>query len=678
MMDTYLHPVMHFLHAHPHWGGMITFLVAFIESLALLGTIIPGSVTMTAIGVLVGAGILPVTSTFMWAIIGALCGDTVSYWAGFRYTEQLRTLWPLRKHTDWLEWGEKFFAKHGGKSVIIGRFVGPMRSLIPMVAGFLKLQPTRFFPAIIVSAIGWSVVYLVPGILIGALAIELPPGVATKFIIYCLVLLVIIWLLSWFIKRSASGIAQFIDNITEKMWVYFTTHHYSNFLVKLLTDRHQPENHSQLKLLFLFLLSGTIFLLILASVVCQFGLTAINPPLQHLIFSFRNGPTDNIMVAIALLANEYTLLMMAGLLVIVLLIGKQWRLAIHWIVLVIGSAGIIWLFKHSIPSPRPQDIIFVKKTGSFPSGHFTFAVSLLGFLAVLIADGAAAIYRKLTFHVVCWLLFVIAISRIYLGTHWPTDIIGGIFLGWCCILFILISLRRKTTEILSGKKLALAAGLCLLISWIGYGSYAFNTVKYQTTPYSPTFHIGFNRWWQHKQPRMPLYRENRFGHPSEAFNLQYLGSAQKLKQILTSQGWQTHPVRYSIKAEVARLRDTTVGHHLPIFPKLHHNMPPILIMTKAAHRRHTELVLHLWTAHFQIIASTEKLWIGSIDYWRSPPKRFLGIPHRREITYPGAIQKLTGALKKYKSKIITLPIRQQPRNMWRLHWNGKILLLQQP
>lgn len=162
LMSHYLKFVIQYLHLHPRFGIFITFVIAFVESLPLIGTVVPGSVTMTAIGTLLGTGILPLGRTLIWAIIGAFLGDCVGFWVGRRYQNKLLKIWPFTKHPKWLTISENFFKKHGGKSIIIGRFAGPVRSTIPLAAGLLQLSWPRFILAALPSAFLWAVMYLFP------------------------------------------------------------------------------------------------------------------------------------------------------------------------------------------------------------------------------------------------------------------------------------------------------------------------------------------------------------------------------------------------------------------------------------------------------------------------------------------------------------------------------------
>lgn len=122
-MDNHLfQTILNYLHQNPQMGIWFAFLVAFSESLPIIGTIIPGSITMTIIGVLMGSGGLPFLPTLLIASAAAFCGDCIGYGLGFYYNERIRTLWPFKNYLKWINKGEAFFKKHGGKSIIIGRF----------------------------------------------------------------------------------------------------------------------------------------------------------------------------------------------------------------------------------------------------------------------------------------------------------------------------------------------------------------------------------------------------------------------------------------------------------------------------------------------------------------------------------------------------------------------------
>ena len=287
MLETYAHGLAETFHAHPTLALGLAFLVAFIESLAVIGTIVPGSVTMTAVGVLIGTGVMSAPLTFFTTIIGALSGDLLSYWFGKHYDQRLKKMWPFSTHPQWISAGELFFEKHGGKSVIIGRFFGPVRSFVPLIAGFLQMRPLYFFLAAIPSATLWAIAYLVPGILLGALSIELPPSVATKFILYFFLAVIGVWILTWLVKMMLEKCWGIIDRAINTLWQGMRARKQWHFITTPLADPREPDLHEQLILLFGAIVAFILTLVFLWNITHHGILTAFNQPVHDFLQSIR-------------------------------------------------------------------------------------------------------------------------------------------------------------------------------------------------------------------------------------------------------------------------------------------------------------------------------------------------------------------------------------------------------
>ena len=82
MVSQWLHEGLNFIKEHPNFGMFFAFFVSFIESLPIIGTIFPGSLTMTAVGTLIGTEAIPFVATMCWAISGAFTGDLLGYYTG--------------------------------------------------------------------------------------------------------------------------------------------------------------------------------------------------------------------------------------------------------------------------------------------------------------------------------------------------------------------------------------------------------------------------------------------------------------------------------------------------------------------------------------------------------------------------------------------------------------------
>ena len=116
-MESHLQALTSYFSAHPGLALGAVFAAALLESLALVGTVVPGSTIVFVGGVLVGLRALDAGWTAAAAVSGAVLGDGISFWLGRHHHERLRAMWPLRTHPAWFERGQAYFALHGGKSV---------------------------------------------------------------------------------------------------------------------------------------------------------------------------------------------------------------------------------------------------------------------------------------------------------------------------------------------------------------------------------------------------------------------------------------------------------------------------------------------------------------------------------------------------------------------------------
>jgi membrane protein DedA with SNARE-associated domain len=149
----YIKALLAFITQHPALAYGAVFLISLSESLALIGLIVPGTVVMFGVGAIVATGILGLKPVLLLAAAGAVAGDGISYWLGRHYQDGLRRIWPFSRYPGMLQNGEAFFRRHGGKSVLFGRFVGPVRPVIPVVAGMLGMGPVHFSVVNVLSAI---------------------------------------------------------------------------------------------------------------------------------------------------------------------------------------------------------------------------------------------------------------------------------------------------------------------------------------------------------------------------------------------------------------------------------------------------------------------------------------------------------------------------------------------
>lgn len=193
-MGEYFDQLLGWISANPHHAGWVIFSVSLAESLAIVGVLVPGVVILLGAGALIGSGVLDFWSMCAWAIAGAIIGDGLSYQLGrhFDYLTE-RFKW-FRLHPDHLQQGKDFFRKWGDVSVALGRFFGPIRAVVPLVAGLLDMPPGRFYLANVLSALIWAPAYLAPGVLVGKTAGA--DGLGQTMIVVAAVFAVLILLLA--------------------------------------------------------------------------------------------------------------------------------------------------------------------------------------------------------------------------------------------------------------------------------------------------------------------------------------------------------------------------------------------------------------------------------------------------------------------------------------------------
>ena len=130
--------------ASPEWLGLAIFLIAFLECAAIVGIVLPGVVLLFGVAVIAGSGALGLGETLLLAYAGGVLGDLSSYWIGRRFHQNIRRLPGLRSHPQWITAAEVYFERYGIASLLVGRFIGALRPMLPMVAGMLDMPFGRF------------------------------------------------------------------------------------------------------------------------------------------------------------------------------------------------------------------------------------------------------------------------------------------------------------------------------------------------------------------------------------------------------------------------------------------------------------------------------------------------------------------------------------------------------
>lgn len=162
-MQGFVEMILDFVRTHESWAAPIVLVLSFGESLAFISLLLPATVILWGVGALIGASGINFWSIWFAAAIGAALGDWLSYWIGYHYHEQIARMWPLSKNPELMPRAHKLFEKWGAPGVFIGRFFGPLRAVVPLVAGAAQMPSLHFQIANWTSAFVWATTTLAPG-----------------------------------------------------------------------------------------------------------------------------------------------------------------------------------------------------------------------------------------------------------------------------------------------------------------------------------------------------------------------------------------------------------------------------------------------------------------------------------------------------------------------------------
>jgi membrane protein DedA with SNARE-associated domain/membrane-associated phospholipid phosphatase len=614
-MSDIVSPFLQWLNANPELAGLVTFIISAAESVAIVGTIVPGSITMTAIGTLAGAGIIPLYQTILWAILGAVVGDGISYWIGYYFKNSLRNMWPFKNNPQVLEMGETFVHKYGSMSVFIGRFVGPVRALVPLVAGMLGMKPLQFLIANITSAIGWAPAYMLPGILLGAASLELPPDIALHVILVLFLILLFIILCVWITVK----VFQLAQNQIEQflVWIWESLKHsrYFNLATNVLKHHNPNKHHGQLTRLFYFLLTSALFILLVCHVhkVGSANILA-NDAFYHFFRGIRSETIDTIMINISLLGQKQIILPVVGVFFMWLLITKRARAAFHVLALGILAAGSVYVLKNFLQSPRPWGILNGPDSFSLPSGHTTLATTVyIGMAFILTTTMPFRKHRWMVYTPAILITLAVGISRMYLGAHWFTDVVAAWLLSAALLILVILSYHRQKEAPINIKSITLIGLAALSICFGYYHHLHFNILKNNYSQIDwPSQEISMKDWWQ-KDDQLPAMRVSLFGFPSQRINIEWAGDLEAIRKTLLKAGWEEPPARDWVST-LHRVADVQSGEYLPLVSSQYLDKKPVLILTKYTDNAKRMMVIRLWGSNRLMSHTKQPLWVGTVGF----------------------------------------------------------------
>jgi membrane protein DedA with SNARE-associated domain/membrane-associated phospholipid phosphatase len=426
---------------------VLVFAIAMAEGGLLVGLFLPGEAPLIIAGVLAYQGRVHLAAVLIAASLGAVMGDSIGYWLGRRYGSKLETTGLGRRIGEqrW-EKSRAYVRERGGKAVFFGRFVSIFRTLAPPVAGSAHMPYRRFLvwnvPAAVIFAIG----LVMAGYLAGSSwhLLEEYLGQASLVIGIIVVVLVVVVVGARWAAANYPRLHNRAERFLERPRIKSLRERYHNEIA-FLARRFEPRARFGLSLTLgigIVVLFGFVFGQIFDEVI-EGETGFVDGPVLRFLAEHRSLEATTIMRGITFFGGAIVaLVILTAAIVAVYLKKRRFRQPAFLAFCLVGALGLSPLIKLIVQRPRPELYPVVDVGGfAFPSGHATTSTIVFGALAFVLT-------RRLSWGTNVWIwaaagaaAFLIGFSRLYLGVHWLTDVVGGWVLG-----LLWLALAKVVTE----------------------------------------------------------------------------------------------------------------------------------------------------------------------------------------------------------------------------------------
>ena len=613
MMEAALTSLMEWIQAHPNWAGLFVLVVSALESFLVVGLFVPGTIVMFGIGAMIAAGSMELLPTLLWAAVGAVLGDGTSYFIGRFYHQRLRVIWPFRKYPKMIGRGVEFFHRHGGKSVVLARFVGPVRPLVPAVAGMLNMPAERFFLVNILSALLWAPAYILPGVLFGA-SLGIAAEIAGRLALLLATLLTLLWFSWWLVRRLSRTLQPHAKAIQLGILDWSQRHRSIKPLAAALLDPEHPEARGMTVLTGLLLLASWALLVIPRHLAADSLLGNLDLYLFHWLQGLRSPLGDRLLIVVTEIGDGWLLYSFTALLSLWLLARKRWRAALHWLITVACVGLLTEALKLYTAVERPPLLNSAQMSYAFPSAHASLSVAVFGFLAVIVARELRNNWHWVPYSMAVFMVVAIGFSRLYLGVHWLSDVLAGWSLGLAWVALMGIAYRHHPAPAVSTKIFTpLAVSTLILLA----GFYGSQQLDKDLAFYRPltTTPVSLNRsdWIDDGWKALPAYRDDLEARRIHPLDLQWSGEIQAIETHLKSRGWRTRKSADARDMLVLFNGDASL-RELPVLPQVHQGESQQLLLVRDLADDSRLLALRLWKTEYRIGDQQSPLWVGNVSY----------------------------------------------------------------
>jgi membrane protein DedA with SNARE-associated domain len=644
----WIQELLNWLTANPGWGWALVFLVAFLESLVLIGILLPGIMILFGVGALIGLDVMAMIPIWFAASAGALLGDGLSYALGRRFGEHLLDIWPFSRYPQMMERGREFFGKHGSKSVIAGRFIGPLRPIIPAVVGMMGMTPGRFIAADIAACITWAPSFLLPGILFGA-SLEVASEYTGRLTIMLVILVVVLWATWWTIRSAYEPLATRSARWLRHAIRWTRRHPLLGKISGPILEPSQPEvlSVSVMALFLVIIFWGFVMLLFLSPFSVQ--PQALDQAVSDLALALRNHLADPVVVAISQFSHWPVLLLPAAAILLWLIGAGRSVAAAHWLIAVIGGiliqAVLSWTLR---ATPQVLDL-----AGSLPadmdvrgpSTAMSLATVVLTFFAIMEARELSRRHRQWPYLIAALLITLLTLARLYLGLEWLSGALMGIMLGLAWATVIGIAYRQRAFRTFSGGIASAVFYGVLFVVMVWQAQVNSGVELEQLRAARAQTDLSMAQWWTSGWQALPADRTGVTSVSSRKFNAQIAASPARVADLLSEAGWEMVPPsdwQWFIRA----LNPEPDQASLPLLGRSFEGRSESLLMRSASIRPGQLLTLRMWDSGFRISPDGQTIYLAQLveeqlvqrlhvfSYWSALPPQTGDLERAREILEP--------------------------------------------
>ena len=428
--------IQHLLETYGYFG------VLLLVGLESLGLPLPGETALLTASAYAAAGHLSIVGVIASAAAGAVLGDAGAYWIGRTGGLALvRRYGRLFRIDDArLERARRFFQRHGGKTVFLGRFVSLLRMLAALMAGVTRMPYGRFAAFNVAGGICWSLLFGGLGYAFGRSLpqLEHDVGQAGALIGLLAALAVVVMVAVRWVARHAAEIRGWVVRLIQRVG--------ASPFIRGLRQRHPKAwsfvarrfaatEYLGLHLTIGLLLSfGALWLFggISEDVVHHDPITQLDLTIANAFHSHATPTGVAIAKGVSFLGSPAFIAAWGLMLIGLLAVRRQPLLIGGWVAAVAGGGLLDVALKAVFHRTRPTwDVPLLTARGwSFPSGHAMGSLVAYGMLAyLLVRDPKGRPPRMAIVAGAVTLVLLIGLSRMYLGVHYFSDVVGGYAAG---------------------------------------------------------------------------------------------------------------------------------------------------------------------------------------------------------------------------------------------------------